>query len=30
MDSNEYPEGKVQIEPYKQPNHWERLRLQCA
>jgi hypothetical protein len=25
IDSNGYPEGKVQIEPYKQPNHWETL-----
>lgn len=25
IDSNGYPEGKVQIEPYKQPNHWESL-----
>jgi predicted dehydrogenase len=25
MDSNGYPEGKVQIEPYKQPNHWDKL-----
>ncbi len=25
IDSNGYPEGKVQIEAYKQPNHWEKL-----
>ena len=25
VDANGYPEGKVEIEAYKQPNHWERL-----
>lgn len=25
LDSNGYPEGKVEIQPYKQPNHWEKL-----
>ncbi len=25
LDANGYPEGNVKIEPYKQPNHWEKL-----
>jgi predicted dehydrogenase len=25
IDANGYPEGKVQIQPFKQPNFWERL-----
>jgi predicted dehydrogenase len=25
LDANGYPEGKVNIEAYKQPNHWEKL-----
>lgn len=25
LDSNGYPEGKVDIQPYKVPNYWERL-----
>jgi predicted dehydrogenase len=25
LDVNGYPQGKVNIQPFKQPNHWERL-----
>jgi len=25
LDSNGYPQGKVNIQPFKQPNYWERL-----
>ncbi|HYM13418.1 MAG TPA: hypothetical protein VEU62_21950, partial [Bryobacterales bacterium] len=25
LDSNGYPEGAVSLQPYQQPNHWERL-----
>jgi predicted dehydrogenase len=25
LDSNGYPQGKVDIQPFSQPNHWERL-----
>lgn len=25
IDGNGYPEGKVSIEPYRQPNHWDKL-----
>ena len=25
LDENGYPQGDVKIEPFRQPNHWERL-----